>query len=205
MIRISFQSADERGESSIFVAVPKIAQKKIDEATLTIEGIRVTNPKPESLVMSINSTIYADDSVHATIEGFTGAMYLEDHPEQLAFAHIDFPETETKKVQTVNVTQEMQITGIDALDALTTFNTWLVANKTVRVTVKGDTKVHVKGISKAYGVTFKKILEIPAHDNFAGLEVINATVSATPDENGDNFKGYVNIPNHSIFTLEVVS
>lgn len=188
--------------SRIFVAVPKIVQQKLDEAELSIEGIRVTNPTSNSLTMSINSTIRADDSVHARIEGFTGVMYLEDLEGHEPFARIDFPETTTKKIQTVNVTQDMQI---DNIDALATFNTWLVSNETLRVTVEGDTKVHVKGLSKAYGATFKKTIELNGLNNFSGLRVTSASISLTPDENGDNFKGFTNIPNRSIFTLEVVS
>lgn len=41
--------------------------------------------------------------------------------------------------------------------------------------------------------------------NFEGTTVSDTTISLTPDENGDNFKGLVNIPNHSIVNFEIVS
>ncbi|KAJ2897056.1 hypothetical protein MKZ38_005006 [Zalerion maritima] len=186
----------------IFVAVPKIAQKKLDDAELTIEGIQVSNAIEDSMTMSINSTIYADDSIHATIEGFRGDMYLEDLEGHEPFASVDFPETTTASVQTVNITQNTAITNPDAL---ATFNTWLIMNDTVRITVKGDTKVHVKGLSKAYGVTFKKTLEMKGMKNFETIKVTYGTISVLPDDNGDNFKGFVNIPNQSIFSIDLVS
>jgi hypothetical protein len=40
--------------------------------------------------------------------------------------------------------------------------------------------------------------------NFAGLNVTQASISLTADANGDNFKGYVTVPNHSIVTLDIV-
>lgn len=184
----------------IFVAVPKIAQKKLNEAKLTIEGIIVTRTEANQYNMAINSTIRADDSVHATISPFIGNMYLEDLEPHTPFAAIDFPETSAKSLQTVNVSQ---IVSIENMDAFTTFNTWLLANKTVRVTVEGKPTIHVKGLSKGYGATFKKTIELDGLDNFSGLNLTHGTISVLPDENGDNFRGFVDIPNHSILTLEI--
>jgi len=184
----------------IFVAVPKIAQKKLDQAKLTIEGIVVTRTESSKYNMAINSTIHADDSVHATISSFTGNMYLEDLEGHTPFAAIEFPQTSAQTLQTVNVSQ---IISIDNMEAFTTFNTWLLANKTVRVTVEGKPTIHVKGLSKGYGATFKKTIELDGLDNFSGLNLTYGTLSVLPDENGDNFRGFVDIPNHSVLTLEI--
>jgi len=40
---------------------------------------------------------------------------------------------------------------------------------------------------------------------FDGTTVTNASITLTPDALGNNFKGLTNIPNTSIFTLEIVS
>ncbi len=143
---------------SLLVAVPKIAQSKIDDAVLTLEGFTVTNTQAGNMTVSINSTITTDGSVHADIDGFEGVMYLEDQPAQTPFAKIQFPATTADKLQTVNVTQ---FVAIDDVPALTTFNTWLLANESLRVTIRGDTQVKVKGISRSYGVTFKKTITMP--------------------------------------------
>ena len=125
---------------------------------LILDGITVTNTQQKNMTMAINSTITTDGSVHADIDGFEGAMYLEDQPEHAPFAKINFPATTADKLQTVNVTQFLPI---DDVAALTTFNTWLLANETLRVTVLGDTNVQVSGISRKYGVTFKKTITMP--------------------------------------------
>jgi hypothetical protein len=143
---------------SLLVGVPKIAQSKLDDAELILDGITVTNTQGSSMTMAINSTIKTDGSVHADIEPFEGVMYLEDHTPHTPFAKINFPATTADKLQTVNVTQFLPI---DNVEALTTFNTWLLANDTLRVTVFGETKVKVKGISRSYGVTFKKTITMP--------------------------------------------
>jgi hypothetical protein len=140
------------------VAVPKIAQQKIDDAELILNGITVTNTQTQNMTMDIDSTIKTDGSVHAVIDGFPGVMYLEDHPAHTPFAKIDFPETTADALQTVKISQFL---NIDDVDSLTMFNTWLLSNETLRVTVSGETHVKVKGISRSYPVTFKKTITMP--------------------------------------------
>jgi hypothetical protein len=139
----------------LLVGVPKIAQQKLDEAELSFDGLIATDTQTQNLTMSINSTIRTDGSVHAEIDAFPGDMYLEDYEPHTPFATLNFPPTTADALQTVNVTQFLPI---ENLEALTRFNTWLLANETFRVTVKGDTHVHVRGISRAYPVTFKKTI-----------------------------------------------
>ncbi|KAI1265916.1 hypothetical protein F5Y18DRAFT_31557 [Xylariaceae sp. FL1019] len=181
----------------LLVAVPKIAQDKLNAATLTIDGISVTNARAKSYTMSINSTIHADSSVHATVDAFTGSMYLTSVDPPLLISTIEFPQTSTASVQSVNVTQ-----NIDIADeaAFTTFNEYLLASKSVNVQVKGDTHVHVSGIARAYGVTFDKTLQLTGLDGFQGITVTDAKISLATK---NNFNGTTHIPNPSILTLDI--
>jgi hypothetical protein len=184
----------------LLVAVPKIAQSKLDDAELTIQGIVISRSESNSLDMAINSTITTDGKVHANIDGFTGIMYLEDLEPHTPFATIDFPATTADALQTVNVSQKLEITD---MRALTTFNTWLLTKDEVRITTYGETHVRVKGIARAYPVTFKKTITTPGLRGFAGTTVYNTSISLAPDARGNNFKGLTTIPNHSVFTLEI--
>ncbi|KAK1757836.1 hypothetical protein QBC47DRAFT_165948 [Echria macrotheca] len=184
----------------ILVAVPKLAQKKLDEADLTIQGILITQTQAKELSMSINSTITTDGSVHANIAAFTGVMYLEDLESHTPFATINFPATTADALQTVNISQKLEITD---MAALTTFNTWLLANESLRITTFGETTVKVKGIDRDYPVTFKKTITTPGLRGFNGTTVTDTVVTLQADERGNNFKGTANIPNYSIFTLEI--
>lgn len=107
--------------------------------------------------MAVNSSITTDGSVHAEIDAFTGVMYLEDLEEHEPFASLKFPETTSAKYTAVNVSQVVEVTN---MEAFTTFNTWLLANESLKLTIEGDTTVHVKGLSKGYGVTFKKTVDL---------------------------------------------
>lgn len=182
----------------LLVAVPKIAQKKIDESILNLDGIVITKSQPKSYNMAVNSTITTDGSVHANIEGFTGQMYLEDLEPHTPFAELNFPPTTSDAFQMVNVSQLVEVTN---MEAFTTFNTWLLANETLKMTIKGDTFVKVKGISRRYGVEFKKTVELKGLNGFAGLEVTSSELDLVSKKN--NFKGQVNVPNASILTIDI--
>ncbi|KAI0506117.1 hypothetical protein F5B22DRAFT_625287 [Xylaria bambusicola] len=183
--------------SVLLVAVPKIAQQKLDGAKLTIDGITVTNTQTDSLIMAINSTIEADDSVHATVDAFQGTMYLADVDPPLAFAHIDFPQTTSSSMQAVNVSQEIRISN---QDAFTTFNKALLSSVSVNVQVKGDTHIHVRGVSRAYPATFDKTVALAGLNNFDGLSISDPSISIRVK---GNFNATVHIPNPSVLTLEI--
>lgn len=188
----------------IFVAVPKIAQHKIDDAHLEIQGVNVLRTESDAYLMEINSTITTDGAIKANIDPFEGVMYLEDLEPHTPFVSINFPATNGDKHQTVNVSQEVTITD---MAAFTTFNVWFANNETVRITVEGKTKVKPSGLSRKYGVTFKKTLDVKGLDLFSGTRVIedqshiNASVSAKDPK--PNFVGIAEIPNHSVFTLDI--
>lgn len=153
-------------------------------------------------LLEINSTITTDGSIKANIDSFEGEMYLEDYEPHTAFTTITFPKTNANKHQVVNVSQNIDIAD---MDAFTRFNVWFHNNETLRVTVKGKTKVKPHGLDRKYGVTFKKTVTINGLNHFNGTQVTDGHISLTKDDNGNNFNGTANIPNASVFTLDIVS
>lgn len=186
---------------SIFVGVPRIAQDKVNDAKLEIQGVNVINTKPDSILLQINSTITTDGSIKANIDGFDGVMYLEDLPGQTPFLNISFPATNGDKHQLVNISQELTITDPDAFN---TFNIWFAANQTLNVTVYGRTKVKPAGLFRKWGVTFKKTINMNGLNLFNGTTVSDGKIDINPKSN-PNFKATADIPNASYFTLDIVS
>ncbi|KAK5624485.1 hypothetical protein RRF57_000201 [Xylaria bambusicola] len=149
--------------------------------------------------MAINSTIEADDSVHATVDAFQGTLYLADADPPLALAQIDFPQTTSSSMQAVNISQEIRISD---QDAFTTFSKALLSSASVNVQVKGDTHIRVRGISRAYPATFDKTVALAGLNNFDGLSISDPSISIRIK---GNFDATVHIPNPSVLTLEIVS
>ncbi|KAF5248469.1 hypothetical protein FANTH_5870 [Fusarium anthophilum] len=183
----------------ILVAVPKIAQSKINEAKLEIQSVRILNAESDAYLMEIDSSITTDGKIHANVDPFEADMYLEDWPAHAAFATVKMPETNSNKHQVVNVSQQVTITD---MEEFTRFNVWFHNNETVRVTVYGKTKVKPSGLTRKYGVTFKKTLELKGLNHFAGTEVTDGHIGFGSGKDAPNFNGTTTIPNASVFTLD---
>ncbi|KAI1828603.1 hypothetical protein F4861DRAFT_10841 [Xylaria intraflava] len=184
--------------SVLLVAVPRKAQQTLNQAKLNVESIALTQTKTDSLVMTIDSTIETDSSVSATVDPFVGTLYLADRHPPLAFTKINFPQTTSASKQVVNVTQESPILD---LGAFTTFNQAILSSQSVNVQIKGETHVHVRGITRSYPVTFDKTVNLKGLNNFAGLSISDPKINALATNN--NFNGTVHIPNPSVLTLEI--
>ncbi|OAA73509.1 hypothetical protein ISF_00410 [Cordyceps fumosorosea ARSEF 2679] len=189
---------------TIFVAVPRIAQDKINHAKLDIVAVKISNATPNSYQMTINSTISTDGTVKANIDPFAGDMYLEDTDDKTPFAVLNFPATNANKHSNVNVDQHVEIKDMDAFSK---FNTWFVNNETLRIGIKGKTKVQPSGLSRKYDVTFQKVLEVKGLNLFKGTKVIDPRVELKVDNGTDpnfrNFYARVELPNPSHFSLDI--
>ncbi|KAI0176782.1 hypothetical protein BJ166DRAFT_7732 [Pestalotiopsis sp. NC0098] len=180
----------------ILIAVPKMAQKKVDEAQLNIDGVAVTQTEANSFNLAINSTITTDGSAHATIHAFNGTMWLLDETP-VAFASVMFPETASDAEVPVNISQTVTV---DHLSELTAFNQALLVNETVNVRVNGSTTIRVSGIARDYPITFSKDIVFQGFNGFAGINVTDPVVGLTATK---NFNATVNIPNPTVWSVEV--
>lgn len=189
---------------SIFVAVPRIAQDKINQAKLDIVAVKITDVTPNSYTMGISSTIKTDGTVKANIDPFKGDMYLEDTPDQKPFAVLNFPPTNANKFSWVNISQSVTI---EDLQTFQQFNTWFVNNETLKIGIKGKTSVQPAGLSKKYPVTFHKVLEVKGLNLFKGIKVTDPKVALKSDPKNDtsfrNFWATAELPNPSHFSLEI--
>ncbi|RSL40071.1 hypothetical protein CEP53_013618, partial [Fusarium sp. AF-6] len=152
--------------------------------------------------MAFNSTIRVSGTggIKASIDPFTAAMYLQDVEPHTPFAYIDILKTAAKSLATVNITQDIKIPN---REAFTVFSGWWLGKKSIAITMEGKTAFKVNGISKHFGVSFAKTLDLQAINGFKGLEVTSATMSVKSDARGDILHGWVNIPNPSVITADI--
>jgi len=183
----------------IYAIIPKVAQSKLNDAVLTIEGLRVTQTQTNSVYTEINSTISSNSGISANFDGFNASLYLEDKQPQTPFAYLQMPATTAGSAVAVNVSQLLNI--YDA-QAYADYNTWYLLNETFRMTITGTTKVHI-GSLPAYNVNFAKTVNVTGLNAFKGLNITSSSVSGTPDAQGDNFHGFVTIPNPSVLTVDI--
>lgn len=183
----------------LYVAVPAIAQGKIDKVVLAVQGISCTDTKTNSFTMGLNTTLKSG-TTKATVESFTGVMYLEDVEEHTPFVSIVFPNVKNQPFQALNISQSVAVTDTAAL---TQFNSWLLNNETLRVTVLGKPKLKISGIAKKYTVTFKKTITMPGLNGFAGISTSDNSLTITNYSDGTNFHTTASIPNRSLVTFDI--
>ncbi|PNY25974.1 Uncharacterized protein TCAP_04089, partial [Tolypocladium capitatum] len=184
----------------IFVGIPNIAQAKLNDADLEVHGINILNSQAGSYTIEINSTITTDGTVHADIDPFDGNMTLADIQDAPAFATLQFPKTTADKHQDVNISQPVQVTNLEAFDQ---FNIAFFQNQTVRVKIAGKTKVQPAGLSRKSDVDFVKILDLAGLNLLNGSRVADGTVDLKASKGETNFRGTAEIPNASLFTLDI--
>lgn len=149
--------------------------------------------------MKIDSTITTDGQVKADIDPFEGAMYLGDSDKP--FLNLPFPQTNADKFQTVNVSSDITIQD---MDEFIKFNTVFITNETLTITIKGYTYVKPRGLSKKYGVNFRKVVDFKGLNSFKGNEVADAKSDLTNDK-WPNFNATAKLPNPSYYTIDLVS
>lgn len=183
----------------IYVAVPNIIRSSINSSKLTIQGINVLNTQSSSLQFEINSTIHTSSSYSATVDAFNASFYLEDKLPHTPFTYAEIPKIHVSKTAAINVTQEVQVWNEEAF---ADFTSWFMLNDTFRVTVDGWTSVHVSGLPSTR-VNFKKTVNLTGLNRFEGLNVTQSRVTLLPDSQGDNFFGYITLPNPSVFNVDI--
>ncbi|KAK2592840.1 hypothetical protein QQS21_009443 [Conoideocrella luteorostrata] len=185
----------------IFVGVKNIAQSKINSADLDIEGVNILQSQPNKFLMQINSTIKTDGTVKADIDPFVGNLTLLDIPNARPFVQLNFPQTNANKFQTVNVSQEVNITDMEAFNE---FNKYFFQNETLRVSIHGKTQVQPAGLSKKYDVDFYKEVTFKGLNKLNGTTLTDMKITVGAAQDGiPNFNATATITNPSYYTVDI--
>lgn len=185
----------------IFVGVKNIAQAKINDADLRIQSVNILNSEPNKFLMEINSTISTDGTVKADIDPFIGNLTLRDIPDAKPFVQLNFPKTNANKFQTVNISQTVEISD---MEAFAQFNKYFFQNETLRVAIDGKTKVQPAGLSKKYDVDFHKVVTFKGLNKLNGTTLTDMKIKIGTAESGiPNFNATATITNPSYYTIDL--
>ncbi|PHH68545.1 hypothetical protein CDD80_7438 [Ophiocordyceps camponoti-rufipedis] len=185
----------------IFVAVPNLAQKKMDAAILEIQGVAVRDTRRDGYRMEINSTMETDGSMHADIDAFKADLALTDVEDGTnpVFASLSFKQTPVEKLIKVNISEDAIITN---RAGFTRFNTLMYQRESVHVIIRGETHIQPAGLNRKYSVKLFRNYVFTGLNRFKGATV-DGLVDITAERGQPNFKGKAVIPNRSIFTMEI--
>jgi hypothetical protein len=135
----------------IYVGVPNKAQDEINDSTLEVSSQEVTNSKPDSVHLKIDTVIKSDSSYHPTIDGFRAGLSLEG---QSPFVYIDIPKAKSEAETYITVEQDV---GFASMEAFTAYTKTVLASETFQIYLDGKTNIHLSGLP-TMDVNYNKII-----------------------------------------------
>lgn len=200
-----------------YVVIPTIAQSGVNDSTLEVISLELTNPSPTSFHMKQVTRLNSTSQYHPWLDPFNASLSLAGSS---SYGQILLPGTQSLDSQFIIIEQDVQITD---MAAFTAYNVALLGNAGVTVAVDGQTLLH-EGAFPASTVNFNKrvamkgefsgvlfdsdIMLISAFSGLNGLKGFNVTqfqLSLVPLPDGSNINGTVYIPNTSSLTFDLVS
>ncbi|KAL8885457.1 MAG: hypothetical protein Q9215_006697, partial [Flavoplaca cf. flavocitrina] len=180
----------------VYVAFPRIAQNGINDSTLEIESLTLSNPNPNSFHLQQTAKLTNHNRYHPRLDAFNASLSVGG-AENKPYAYIELPAVHATETTYTNIDQEVQITD---MDAFIDYNTQLLTQESVDLVVKGRTKLH-EGRLPATTVDYEKTITMKGLNSLSTLTIPTFRILLTPTPTGTNMLGTVSIPNPSILTL----
>lgn len=180
----------------IYVAFPHISQNGIDDSTLEIQSLTLSDPTPESFHLEQTSIVGNDNNYHPRLDAFNVSLSV-DGPEIKPYAYVELPAIHATTKATSYVNQTVKITD---LDAFMSYNNITLNNEEVKVAIRGRTALHEMKFPTTT-VNYNKIVTLKGLNNFHGFNVTSFEIKLAAEPDGTNMIGTVSIPNLSVMTL----
>ena len=204
----------------IYVGFPRLAQSGINDSSLEITALSVTNPTPTSVDIKLDSVVHSSSSYHPSLDAFNASLALAGAG---AFGSILLPTLTSTGAAPVHVEQTLNITDEEAFE---TYNKALLGSQNLTQSISGRTWLH-QGSLPATEVSYDKSVtmngRLPATNfvtcrdfsalglmltetglnNLAGFNITAFSLKPKADADGSNAEGTVFIPNPSVLTLEL--
>lgn len=123
--------------------MPRIAQKEINESTLSFSSISFTNPAVDHLTLAAGAVQHSSSIFTPTVDGFNVTMHLVTNgtmsPDSIT--QITMPQIHAHHPNTVITVDPQQVPILD-FDQVTDFAIALLNQPNVTVRMAGNTKLH---------------------------------------------------------------
>lgn len=129
---------------SVYVAMPKIAQKGIDDSTLTYNSLKFLKPSVDSLSLSVDATQYSSSTFTPTLDAFNVTMHLvtDGITSEKVITQISMPQVHAHHPNT-SIIVDNQVSKIVDMDQVVAFATQVLKQENITIRVEGQTKLHL--------------------------------------------------------------
>jgi hypothetical protein len=127
-----------------------MAQESIDESTLEILSMELTEPRPDGAHLKVSQKIGSDSAFNPWMDAFTADLTLEGSEE--VFAQLNVPRFQADDGLVIEFEQDLNLANVGAF---TEFSKAIMHNESIQFNVYGETKLKQGALQKV-DVTYDK-------------------------------------------------
>ncbi|KAA8643582.1 hypothetical protein EYZ11_009488 [Aspergillus tanneri] len=177
----------------VYVGYPNIAQHDINDSSLEVTELVISDPTPESFHFKQTQVIHSDSIFHPKIYAFDADVSLAG---EKPFARAHIPEVKANDGTVVHVEQNLDLSDVDAFGG---FAKAVMLNKEIQMNVYGRPNLKQGGLPKIT-ITYNKTVTMNGLNKLEGFKMLEMRMGKK-DSDGNNGQGKVSIPNPSVMSI----
>ncbi|KFY16443.1 hypothetical protein V492_01329 [Pseudogymnoascus sp. VKM F-4246] len=187
----------------VYVGMPRIAQKAIDESTLSYNSLKFMKPSLESLSLSVNAEQHSDSPFTPTLDPFNVSLHLvtDGITSEKVITLLEMPQLHVQHPDTSIVIND-QVANIVDMDQVTAFAKQVLVQESIEVRMEGSTKLHL-GKLPVNSVNYNSSITFKALNGLKGFNITDQKVDLMAKPGKPNLTGMALIPNPSVLTVEL--
>ncbi|EEP81897.1 predicted protein [Uncinocarpus reesii 1704] len=178
----------------IYVGYPNIAQRDVNRSTLEITEMEITDPSPDSFHIRLTQVIGSKSKYHPNLDAFNADVSLPNSDEP--FLKLNVPAVKAVDGAVAKIDQDVDLPNGDAFAA---YSLAVMKQEEVSMIVFGETGLKEGSLPKTT-VTYNKTVTMKGLNGLKGFNVTEFEITPR-DDDGNNMRGNVFIPNPSVMTL----
>ncbi|GKZ91678.1 hypothetical protein AnigIFM63604_009571 [Aspergillus niger] len=180
------------------VIIPAIAQRVLDNGTLVLVHADVLQPRPNSIMLSINSALNLPISFPVRMDNLTLSLFNRFLPENNTWAKLYMDGATISGNTTLTV--DDQFTPLDVYQ-WTQYVRSVVFEAHAPLSVKAPVTAYI-GKLKSH-ITLNKDIKQNTLSSFAGFSISDPKLLLPAESDGTNLVANATLPNPSVMTLEI--
>lgn len=179
----------------VFVAYPNMAQQDVNDSTLTIKSMVISDPAPDSFHIVLTQVIGSKSKFHPVLDAFNASVSMLG--SSVPFAYLNTPRVQSHDGVEGTIDQKVVIPD---LDSFTAFSVAVMQKEEVNLVVSGKTGLKLGSLPKI-NVTYNKNVTTKGLNALKGFNVTAIHLVLPPEDDGTNMRGTIIVPNPSVMTL----
>ncbi|KAH8815935.1 hypothetical protein F5884DRAFT_202321 [Xylogone sp. PMI_703] len=185
----------------VYVAMPKIAQRGVNDSSLEFTEINFTEPTSNSIVLAQNAILHSPSMYTPHLDPFNASLFLVTDGVYAESPMIVVPVPGIHALHPrSNVTLAPTNASFVSLDQVTAYATAVLSQENVTTALVGRTRLH-EGALPVVTVNYNSSSTYTALNGLKGFNVTGAKVNLLAKPGQPNLSGFAYIPNPSVLTI----